>query len=62
MSFTVYVLFSEKCNKHYTGFSSDFEIRFKSHNQFGKDWTAKCRPMVTILTESYATKKEQPEI
>ncbi|MBK7856029.1 MAG: GIY-YIG nuclease family protein [Bacteroidetes bacterium] len=58
MSHEFYGLFSEKSNKHYAGFSSDFETRFRSHNEFEKDWTAKCRPWIVILTETYLTKPE----
>ncbi|MET3730828.1 GIY-YIG nuclease family protein [Moheibacter stercoris] len=44
MPFIVYVLFSEQYSKHYTGFTSDLENRLSSHNEFGKDWTARYRP------------------
>ncbi len=48
--FTTYVLFSEKFNKHYTGFSSDLEKRLLSHQQLGtKDWTTKYRPWKLIF-------------
>ncbi|MEZ5174352.1 MAG: GIY-YIG nuclease family protein [Bacteroidia bacterium] len=40
MAYTVYVLYSESANRHYTGYSSDFEARFLSHNELGtKGWT-----------------------
>jgi putative endonuclease len=32
--------------------------RFKSHNQFGKDWTAGFRPWVVIYCEYFADKKD----
>lgn len=44
MFYTVYILFSEEHNKHYTGFTSNLEVRLKSHNEFGKGWTAQYRP------------------
>jgi len=57
--FTVYVLYSEKYNKHYTGFSSDLEARLKSHNELGtKDWTTRHRPWKVIFKEEYPEKKE----
>jgi len=40
MNFKVYILYFEKSNKHYVGFTSNIELRLKSHNEFGKDWTA----------------------
>ena len=30
--FTVYVLYSEKFDKHYTGYTTNFEQRLLSHN------------------------------
>ncbi|MES1217380.1 MAG: GIY-YIG nuclease family protein [Bacteroidota bacterium] len=56
--YTVYVLFSEKHNKHYYGFTSDLKSRFLSHNELGSDWTAKYRPWKIIFTKEFATKGE----
>jgi putative endonuclease len=58
MSFTVYVLFTEKNKKHYTGITSNLEIRLRSHNEFGKDWSAKFRPWKLIYTKVFNSKKE----
>ena len=58
MNFIVYILFSEKYNKHYVGFSSNNELRLKSHNEFGKDWTARYRPWKLIYTKEFETKVE----
>ena len=58
MLFTVYILFSEKFNKHYTGFSSDLQERMISHNQLGKDWTAKYRPWKLIYVKEFESKQE----
>jgi putative endonuclease len=57
--FTVYVLYSEKFNKIYIGYTSDLEKRFLSHNELGtKGWTIKFRPWKIIHTESFQTKAE----
>lgn len=57
--FTVYVLYSEKFNKIYVGYSSDLEKRFLSHNELGtKGWTIKFRPWKIIYTENFSAKKE----
>ncbi|MET3732221.1 GIY-YIG nuclease family protein [Moheibacter stercoris] len=61
MPFTVYVLFSEQYSKHYTGFTSDLENRLNSHNEFGKDWTARYRPWKLIYTKIFDSKKEALE-
>ncbi len=57
--YTVYVLYSEKFDKHYTGFTSDFEGRMLSHNMLGtKDWSRRYRPWKVILAEEYTTKRD----
>ena len=57
--YTVYVLRSEKFQKHYTGFTSNFESRILSHNELGKkDWSKRYRPWKIILTEEFANKTE----
>ncbi len=55
---TVYVLYSENFEKHYTGFTSNFEQRLLSHNVLGKGWTKKYWPWKVLLTDSYETKSE----
>ena len=61
MKFTVYILFSGQFSKHYTGFTSNIEERLKSHNELGKDWTAKYRPWKLIYTREFETKSEALE-
>lgn len=57
--FTVYVLYSQSHNKHYTGFSSDFKARLDSHNLFGKkDWSTRYRPWKVIHTETFEQKSD----
>jgi putative endonuclease len=61
MRFTVYILYSEKFDKHYTGYTSDIELRIKSHNEFGKDWTARYRPWKLIYIKEFENKIEAME-
>jgi putative endonuclease len=58
MKFTVYILFSQQFNKHYTGFSSNLQERLKSHNKLGHDWTARYRPWKLIYTKKFESKQE----
>jgi len=58
MKYTVYILFSKPFNKHYTEYTSDVNSRFKSHNELGKDWTAKYRPWQFIYTKEFDSKTE----
>ncbi len=57
--FTVYVLYAEKFDKIYIGFTSNLEQRLLSHNYLGKKgWTVHFRPWTLIHTETFATKAE----
>jgi putative endonuclease len=57
MIFTVYVLYSNDHDKHYTGYTNNLEMRLKSHNEFGKGWTSKYRPWRLIFSKEFETKK-----
>jgi len=57
--FVVYILYSEKFNKHYTGFTSNLIQRFKSHNTQGtKGYTVKFIPWKVIYVEFFTSKAE----
>lgn len=60
--YTVYILYSEKFDKIYIGFTSDMEKRFLSHNSIGtKGWTIKFRPWKILYTEVFNDKSEAME-
>ena len=61
MPYTVYILYSYKHQKHYTGFTSNLEQRLLSHNDLGKGWTSKCRPWKLIYTKEFDSKREAME-
>jgi putative endonuclease len=57
--FTVYVLYSNRFNKIYVGYTSDINQRLLSHNELGKKgWTIKFRPWQLVYKEEYETKAE----
>jgi putative endonuclease len=57
--FTVYVLYSQKFNKIYIGYTSDLVNRFLSHNELAtKGHTIKYRPWVIAHAEEFETKAE----
>ncbi|QOG02304.1 GIY-YIG nuclease family protein [Flavobacterium sp. MDT1-60] len=57
--FVVYVLFSEKFNKNYTGYTSNLIERFKSHNCLDKKGhTLKFRPWKVIHVEFFNNKSD----
>ena len=57
--FVVYVLYSKKFDKTYTGFTSNLIERFKSHNYLGKKgFTIRYRPWIIVFVEPFKTKIE----
>ena len=59
MEYLVYILYSQKHNKSYTGSTSSIISRFHSHNQFAtKGWTVRYRPWMVVHLEFFKTKKE----
>ena len=57
--FVVYILYSERFNKNYTGFTSNLIERFKSHNNLGtKGYTLKFRPWKVIHVEFFTSKSD----
>ena len=59
LEFVVYVLFSKKYDKTYTGYTSNLIERFKSHNILGKKgFTLRYRPWLVVLVEPFKTKFE----
>ncbi len=57
--YVVYILYSEKYNKHYTGFTSNLQHRLLSHNELAtKGFTVKYRPWKLIYNREFESKKE----
>jgi putative endonuclease len=57
--FVVYILYSEKFNKNYTGYTSNLIERFKSHNFLEtKGYTLKFRPWDVVYVEFFYSKSE----
>ena len=57
--YVVYVLYSEKFNIHYTGYTGNLIARFASHNSLSeKGFTRKYRPWTVVYLEFYTSKKE----
>jgi putative endonuclease len=57
--FTVYVLYSQKFDKIYIGYTSDLPNRLLSHNELAtKGHTTKFRPWIIAYTEEFETKSE----
>ena len=54
----VYVLWSEKLRKRYTGYSEDVEARFEKHNSGKSTYTKRGIPWKIIHIEEFQTKSE----
>ena len=47
MKYFIYILFSEKSNIYYVGYTTDFYMRLFRHNEISKDsFTSKHRPWI----------------
>lgn len=57
--FVVYILYSEKFDKTYVGYTSDLIDRFYSHNFLAtKGYTIRYRPWIVIYVEFFDSKRE----
>ena len=56
--YTLYLLKSEKFNRHYIGVSSNVETRLKQHNSGKTKSTKPYRPWKLVYVEKYETKTE----
>jgi len=54
----VYILYSEKCNRHYIGYSEDVEKRLERHNDGIVNATRNCRPYILKTHKAFETELE----
>lgn len=54
----VYILYSEKCDRYYIGFSTNVEIRLVRHNSGMVKATVNCRPYVLKTYKKYSTEAD----
>ena len=57
MNFIVYILFSERKNRFYIGFTSNLEERLIRHNQKSKGFTGNVNDWKVVYTERYDTRE-----
>jgi len=53
--FYVYILYSEKCKRHYIGYSEDVYARLERHNQGLVIATRNCRPYLLKAVKAFET-------
>ncbi len=54
----VYVLFSPKIGKYYTGHSADVRVRLEQHNNSIRGWSSRGKPWKLVYTEEYSTRSD----
>ena len=56
--YTVYILFSQKLDRFYVGYTSDIQRRLEEHNRKKGKYTDTGIPWIVMYTEEYASKKD----
>ena len=54
----VYILYSDKCDRYYIGYSADVMIRLQRHNAGMVTATRNCRPYQIKATKNFVTEIE----
>jgi len=54
----VYVIYSEKLDKYYIGFTADIQDRLAKHNRKSNGFSNRGRPWVLVYYESFNSKRE----
>ncbi|MBE0678074.1 MAG: GIY-YIG nuclease family protein [Bacteroidales bacterium] len=56
--YTVYILYSEKIDKYYIGYSSNVPVRLRKHNNASKGFTNSGKPWSIVYTEVFDNKPD----
>jgi len=55
--YTLYILYSEKIDRYYVGYSNDFQRRLAEHNRKKGKYTDKGIPWILVYSEEFESKK-----
>jgi len=58
MNFVVYIIYSEKLDKYYIGYTEDICVRLDQHNKGLSTFTAKTNDWKLVYKECYSTRQE----
>jgi len=58
MNCFLYILFSEKLNGYYVGYTNNLEERLRKHLTNHKGYTARAKDWTIIYTEKFSSKSE----
>jgi putative endonuclease len=56
--YTVYIIYSQRIDKYYIGFSSDIHDRLCKHNRNSKGFSSSGKPWTIVYTEAFENKKD----
>jgi putative endonuclease len=56
--YTVYIIYSERIDKYYIGFSSNVQERLRKHNRNSKGFSFSGRPWIMVYSEVFENKKD----
>ncbi|MGZ3925129.1 MAG: GIY-YIG nuclease family protein [Flavisolibacter sp.] len=56
--FFTYILYSEKCDRHYIGYCQDLKVRLDRHNSGMVTATKNCRPYIIKASKAFSTEIE----
>ena len=59
--FFIYIIYSQKLDKYYIGYTTDIEDRLSKHNRNSKGFTNTGKPWILVYSESFSSKKEAME-
>ncbi len=56
--YTVYIIYSERIDKYYIGFSSNVQERLRKHNRNSKGFSSSDRPWIIVYLDVFDNKKD----
>jgi putative endonuclease len=56
--YTVYIIYSQRIDKYYIGFSSNVQERLRKHNRNSKGFSSSGRPWIMVYSEVFDNKKD----
>ena len=59
--YTVYILYSQKIDQYYTGYTNDLDRRLSEHNRRKGKYTDRGIPWILVHTEIFSEKNEAHE-
>jgi putative endonuclease len=54
----VYILYSQKCNRYYIGYSADVDLRLQRHNAGHITATKNCTPYILKAKKAFETEAQ----